>query len=177
MLYMRAQRQGYLMHVFLSALRLLLRRMDQQRTDFYVCYWQLLCLLNCQQLDEVARSRSRTEYLVISAFQVFKTVNFEFSSSQGPILSFQTEDFFIFLCGPEYVGHSLAYVSHFFIFLQRCLNSNPESCRSKQARYQISQPSPLAAHLPKLATKLRYSSPISQKSYRQLRNDTVFGLA
>ncbi len=36
-----------------------------------------------------------------------------------------------------------------FCIFERCLDSNPESCRSKQARYQLSHPSPsLATHLP-----------------------------
>ncbi len=48
------------------------------------------------------------------------------------------------LCGP-------------FCIFERCLDSNPESCRSKQARYQLSHPSPwptnhpspyFATHLP-----------------------------
>jgi hypothetical protein len=34
-----------------------------------------------------------------------------------------------------------AYVTHFCIF-ERCLDSNPECCRSKQASYQLSHPSP-----------------------------------
>jgi hypothetical protein len=38
------------------------------------------------------------------------------------------------------VGHSFA-MSPFYIF-ERCLDSNPESCHSKQARYQLSHPSP-----------------------------------
>ncbi len=43
--------------------------------------------------------------------------------------------------GLECVGHSFAYVAHYCIF-ERCLNSNPECCRSKQARYLLSQASP-----------------------------------
>ena len=36
-----------------------------------------------------------------------------------------------------------------FYIVERCLDSNPESCHSKQARYQLSPPSPyLATHLP-----------------------------
>jgi hypothetical protein len=34
----------------------------------------------------------------------------------------------------ECVGHSFAYVAHFVVFR----DSNPESCRSKQARDQLS---------------------------------------
>jgi hypothetical protein len=30
-----------------------------------------------------------------------------------------------------------------FRYFERCLDSNPESCRSKQARYQFSHPSPI----------------------------------
>jgi hypothetical protein len=47
---------------------------------------------------------------------------------------------YIFVGGLECVSHSFAYVAH-FVF-KRCLDSNPESCRSKQARYQLSHPSP-----------------------------------
>jgi hypothetical protein len=36
-----------------------------------------------------------------------------------------------------------------FCISDRCLDSNPESCRSKKARYQLSHPSPyLITHLP-----------------------------
>ncbi len=44
--------------------------------------------------------------------------------------------FFLSFCGPESVGHSFAYVAY-FVFFERCLDSNPESCRSKQSRYQL----------------------------------------
>jgi hypothetical protein len=49
--------------------------------------------------------------------------------------------FFSFFGGLECVGHSFAYVAH-FVFFEICLDSNPESCHSKQARYQLSHPSP-----------------------------------
>jgi hypothetical protein len=55
----------------------------------------------------------------------------------------------IFFGGLEWVtlGHSFSYVAH-FVF-ERRLDSNPESCRSKQARYQQPPISPdLAIHLP-----------------------------
>ncbi len=35
-------------------------------------------------------------------------------------------------------SHFFAYVAH-FVF-ERCLDSNPESCRSNQTRYQLSNP-------------------------------------
>jgi hypothetical protein len=42
--------------------------------------------------------------------------------------------------------------------IERCLDANPESWRSKQARYQYSQPSPkLATPSPNLATHLTLS--------------------
>ncbi len=51
------------------------------------------------------------------------------------ILNFYFFIFCIFLCRS-------------FSIFERCLDSNPESCRSKQARYQLSHPSPfLATHL------------------------------
>jgi hypothetical protein len=51
-----------------------------------------------------------------------------------------TIDFFVYFLGwLEFVGHSFAYIVH-FVFLS--LVSNPESCRSKQARCQLSHPSP-----------------------------------
>ncbi len=34
-----------------------------------------------------------------------------------------------------------------FCIFERCLDSNPESCRSKQARYQLSHPSPYSVML------------------------------
>ncbi len=48
---------------------------------------------------------------------------------------------YIFWGGLECVAHSFANVAHFANF-QRCLDSNPESCCSKEARYQLSHPSP-----------------------------------
>ncbi len=61
------------------------------------------------------------------------------SSPPSSCLGFR-EIFFVYFFGDglECVGHSLAYVAHF----ERCLESNPESCRSKQARYQFRHPSP-----------------------------------
>ncbi len=41
-----------------------------------------------------------------------------------------------FFGGLECIGHSCTYVANFCIF-ESCLASNPESCRSKQARYQL----------------------------------------
>ncbi len=49
--------------------------------------------------------------------------------------------FLYIFCGLECVGHSYAYVAHFFIF-ERCLDSNTESCLCKQVRYQLSHSSP-----------------------------------
>ncbi len=43
--------------------------------------------------------------------------------------------------GLECVGHSVANVAHFFE-RERCLDSSSETCRSEQARYQLSHPSP-----------------------------------
>ncbi len=41
------------------------------------------------------------------------------------------------------------FMSPILYIFERCLDSNPESCRSKQARYQLSHSSPcLANHLP-----------------------------
>ncbi len=41
------------------------------------------------------------------------------------------------------------------VFFERCLDSNPESCRIKQARYQLSHPTNLVTYLPtNLATQL-----------------------
>ncbi len=40
-----------------------------------------------------------------------------------------------------FFGHSYVFVAHFCTF-GRCLDSNPESCRSKQVRYQLRHPSP-----------------------------------
>jgi hypothetical protein len=52
---------------------------------------------------------------------------------------------FCFVYFLECVGHSFAYVTHFVHIFERCLDSNPESCLSKQALYHIyhlSHPSP-----------------------------------
>jgi hypothetical protein len=54
--------------------------------------------------------------------------------------------FFIFFRREECVGHFFVYVSHFVVF-ERCLDSNLESSRSKQARYQL-----IATHLLNLTT-------------------------
>ncbi len=42
----------------------------------------------------------------------------------------------------ETVGQWPLLLSPIFYFVWRYLDSNPESCRSKQARYQLSHPSP-----------------------------------
>jgi hypothetical protein len=59
-------------------------------------------------------------------------------------------DFFINFCGLECV-HSFAYVVH-FVFLRDVWIRTHESCWSKQARYNLSKPSPynLTTHLPKI---------------------------
>jgi hypothetical protein len=60
----------------------------------------------------------------------------------------------IFFFGLKCVDHSFNYVAHFCIF-ERCLNSHPVCFNSKQARYQLSHPSPyLATYLPNFATQL-----------------------
>ncbi len=56
---------------------------------------------------------------------------------------------YIFFGGLECVGHSFAYVARPFCIFERCLYSNPENCRSKQARYVQ-----LSHYLPYLATYL-----------------------
>jgi hypothetical protein len=67
----------------------------------------------------------------------------------SPIFSLNKETAMIFMHflfdGLECVGHSFAYVVHFFIF-ERCLDS---SCRSKQSRYQFTHPSIDNGTLPK----------------------------
>jgi hypothetical protein len=47
--------------------------------------------------------------------------------------------FVYFFGGLECVGHSFAYVCRVVCILEGCLDSNPESCRSKHARYLLSQ--------------------------------------
>ncbi len=61
---------------------------------------------------------------------------------------------YYFFGGLEYIGHSFAYVAHFILW--ETSGFDPESCRSKQARYQLSHPSPtnLPTHFPNLATRL-----------------------
>jgi hypothetical protein len=54
--------------------------------------------------------------------------------------------FKIFFGGQECVGHSFALCRPFCVF-ERRLVSNPEGYRSKQARYQLSHPSPSLSHL------------------------------
>ncbi len=65
--------------------------------------------------------------------------------------------FLYFFGGLECVGHSFAYVAHFYFW--EMSSSNPESYRSKQARYQFRHPSPY------LATHLSTYSPISHLSH------------
>jgi hypothetical protein len=58
--------------------------------------------------------------------------------------------FFKFFGGLESVDFSFCLCCPFCIF-EICLDSNPENCRSKQARCQLSHPSTyLATHLPSL---------------------------
>ncbi len=56
--------------------------------------------------------------------------------------------FFVYLFGGlECVGHSMAYVAHLPIrIFGRFLDSNPESCHSKHAHYQLSLPTPQLSH-------------------------------
>jgi hypothetical protein len=62
----------------------------------------------------------------------------------------------------ECVGHSFAYVAH-FVFLRYVWIRTQNFCRSKQAPYQLSHPSPkLATHLPKLAT---HASPFNIEQF------------
>jgi hypothetical protein len=58
----------------------------------------------------------------------------------GRIVSLESI-FLHFFGGLECVGHS-SYLCRPFCIFERCLDSNPESFRSKQARYQLSHPSP-----------------------------------
>ncbi len=55
------------------------------------------------------------------------------------------------------------------LYFERCLDSNPESCRSKQATCQLSQPSPYLATIsltqPPVATHLPTQLPISLLSH------------
>ncbi len=68
-----------------------------------------------------------------------------------------------FFWGGECVVHFFANLAHFISF-ERCLDSNPEGCRSKQARNQLCHPSPLLSGpspslsqpSPNLATHLNY---------------------
>ncbi len=76
-----------------------------------------------------------------------------FPLSFPPTLFFSTIFLFTystFLCiffgGLECVGHSFAHVAH-IVFLRYGLHSNPKSCRSKQARYQLSYSSPNSTFL------------------------------
>ena len=56
------------------------------------------------------------------------------------------------------------------IFFERCLDLNPESCRSKQARYQLSQPS---SPLSNPSTLLSHPSPPLLFSIYKAFVDTV----
>ncbi len=58
--------------------------------------------------------------------------------------------------GLECVGQSVAYLAH-YVYLRDVWIRTPESFRSKQARYQLSPPSPyLATHLPKKLHAILY---------------------
>jgi hypothetical protein len=47
--------------------------------------------------------------------------------------------FFIFMAGLSWLVTFL--LMSLILYFQRCQDSNPESCRSKQARHQLSHPS------------------------------------
>ncbi len=59
-----------------------------------------------------------------------------------------------------------------FCIFEKCLDSNQESCRSKQARYQLSHPSPylatslLSHQSPYLATHLPKKNTTTTKKYK-----------
>ncbi len=65
------------------------------------------------------------------------------SNLQGVFIKVKMECHFFFLFGGlECVGHSFAYVAHFwFLIFEGCLDLNPECCRSKLAHYRLSHPS------------------------------------
>ncbi len=69
-------------------------------------------------------------------FRMIRKVNFELSS--------RLENSFCkyFLRSTvDWVGNPFVYVAWFVSIFERCLDSNPESFRRKQARYQLSHPS------------------------------------
>ncbi len=71
-------------------------------------------------------------------------------SKRKILLSLFCVSFFVYFFGGLPLCWPLLCLCHPFCIFERCLDSNPESCRSKQARYQLSHPSPsnLATHLP-----------------------------
>jgi hypothetical protein len=78
---------------------------------------------------------------VFPAYLYFFLLNFSLYISFYIAGTFGSPSFFVyFFGGLECAGHCFCLCRPFCIF-ERCLDSNPECCRSKQARYQLTHPS------------------------------------
>ncbi len=73
--------------------------------------------------------------------------------------------FLYIFCGLQCVEHFFAFVAH-FVF-ERFLDSNSKSCRSKQARYQLSHPSPCFKHVLQQTNRNYYGLGTHDPSYSQ----------
>jgi hypothetical protein len=76
----------------------------------------------------------------------------------------------IFFGGLECVGWPLFCLCCLFCIFERCLDSNPESCRSKQVHYQLSHQIPakniLLMHKPEMKS-IRFPNNDEKKLYSQ----------
>ncbi len=94
-------------------------------------------------------------------YLVFSTVPHASPGHEGTVIfldHFDASDYFYYYYfgGLECVGHSFAYVGHFFYF-ERCLDSNPAqraAVTSKRATNLATHLPYVATHLPSLATHL-----------------------
>jgi hypothetical protein len=82
-------------------------------------------------------------YLCINAMSCLSRLHCKVSrSSSEHLSSYKLHSFLIFFWRARVCWSLLCLTGmcHPFCIFERCLDSNPESCRSKQARYQFSHP-------------------------------------
>ncbi len=113
-------------------------------------------------------ANSGRRFMTASEDRLILREDFPLHCSRSSSLFFRTECpensfFFLYLFGGLECRPLLCLCRPFCIF-ERYLDSNPERCRSNQARYQLSHPSPYITHpSPYLATHLPSEPLISLK--------------